>query len=170
MHGRRWFFQNIRNRQDDSEHEQCNERGSSGRENGRGTEETENNSEENIQVDWDEIIDNMLKLALRIGVSKEEFENITPHEFELMIEAYKEQQKHANYMMWVNGIYTMSALQASVGNMFKKKGTDPIKYFEEPLPIFEERKELTEEEKISEEKKLLLMLESMQFAFESNHK
>ena len=112
----------------------------------------------------------MLKLALRIGVSKEEFENITPHEFELMIEAYKEQQKHANYMMWVNGIYTMSALQASVGNMFKKKGTDPIKYIEEPLPIFEERKELTEEEKLSEEKKLLLMLESMQFAFESNHK
>ena len=112
----------------------------------------------------------MLKLALRIGVSKEEFENITPHEFELMIEAYKEQQKHANYMMWVNGIYTMSALQASVGNMFKKKGTDPIKYIEEPLPIFEERKELTEEEKISEEKKLLLMLESMQFAFESNNK
>ena len=111
----------------------------------------------------------MLKLALRIGVSKEEFENITPHEFELMIEAYKEQQKHANYMMWVNGIYTMSALQASVGNMFKKKGTDPIKYIEEPLPIFEERKELTEEEKLSEEKKLLLMLESMQFAFESNH-
>ena len=112
----------------------------------------------------------MLKLALRIGVSKEEFENITPHEFELMIEAYKEQQKHANYMMWVNGIYTMSALQASVGNMFKKKGTDPVKYIEEPLPIFEERKELTEEEKLSEEKKLLLMLESMQFAFESNHK
>ena len=112
----------------------------------------------------------MLKLALRIGVSKEEFENITPHEFELMIEAYKEQQKHANYMMWVNGIYTMSALQASVGNMFKKKGTDPIKYIEEPLPVFEERKELTEEEKLSEEKKLLLMLESMQFAFESNHK
>ena len=112
----------------------------------------------------------MLKLALRIGVSKEEFENITPHEFELMIEAYKEQQKHANYMMWVNGIYTMSALQASVGNLFKKKGTDPIKYIEEPLPIFEERKELTEEEKLSEEKKLLLMLESMQFAFEINHK
>ena len=112
----------------------------------------------------------MLKLALRIGVSKEVFENSTPHEFELMIEAYKEKQKDANYMMWVNGIYTMSALQASVGNMFKKKGADPIKYIEEPLPIFEERKELTEEEKLSEEKKLLLMLESMQFAFESNHK
>lgn len=110
----------------------------------------------------------MFKLALKIGVSKVEFEQCTPHELELMLEAYKEHQKHINYLMWVNGMYTMSALSATVGNMFKKKGAEPNKYFEEPLPVFEERKVLTEEEKITEEQKLLLTLEAMQNAFESN--
>lgn len=110
----------------------------------------------------------MFKLALKIGVPRNEFENCTPHELELMLEAYKEQQRHLNYMMWVNGMYTMSALSATVGNMFKKKGVEPNKYFEEPLPVFSERKELTEKEKITEEQKLLLTLEAMQRAFESN--
>ena len=112
----------------------------------------------------------MLKLALKIGVSKSEFENCTPHELELMLEAYKEQQRHLNYMMWVNGMYTMSALSATVGNMFKKKGAEPNKYFEEPLPVFNEREKLTEEEKVTEEQKLLLTLEAMQRAFESKKK
>ena len=87
---------------------------------------------------------------------------------EVMVEAYKEKQKHANYMMWANGMYTMSALSATVGNMFRKKGTEPNKYMEEPLPIFKERRELTEEEKHTEEQKLLLTLEAMQRAFEMN--
>lgn len=112
----------------------------------------------------------MFKLAMRIGISYDVFWNITPHELDIMLEAYKEQQRHINYMMWVNGMYTMAALSATVGNMFKKKGTEPNKYLEEPLPVFEERKELTEEEKLTEEQKLLLTLETMQRAFEMNKK
>lgn len=105
---------------------------------------------------------------MKIDISYELFWNITPHEMEIMVDAYKEQQKHANYMMWISGMYTMSALSATVGNMFRKKGTEPNKYLEEPLPVFEERKELTEEEKYTEEQKLLLTLETMQRAFEMN--
>ena len=99
---------------------------------------------------------------------------MTPKILSIIIEGRKQRIKekieYDNYISYIQGAYFADALKATVGNMFKKKGTDPIKYFEEPLPIFEERKELTEEEKLSEEKKLLLMLESMQFAFESNHK
>lgn len=105
---------------------------------------------------------------MQIEVPYDVFWNITPYEFGIMLDAYKEKQKHINYMMWVNGLYTLSALSASVGNMFKKKGAEPNKYLEEPLPVFEERKELTEEEKLSEEQKLLLTLEAMQRAFEMN--
>ena len=105
---------------------------------------------------------------MQIGISYELFWNISPHELEIMVAAYKEQQKHANYMMWVNGMYTMSALSATVGNMFRKKGTEPNKYIEKPLPVFEECKQLTKEEKITEEQKLLLTLEAMQKKFEMN--
>lgn len=107
---------------------------------------------------------------MQIGIPYDTFWSITPHELDIMFEAYKEKQKHLNYMMWVNGMYTMSALSATVGNMFKKKGAEPNKYLEEPLPVFEERRELTEEEKVSEEQKLLLTLETMQKAFELNRK
>ena len=110
----------------------------------------------------------MFKLAMQIGIPYDVFWNITPYELDIMLEAYREKQRHINYMMWVNGIYTMSALSATVGNMFKKKGAEPNKYLEEPLPVFEERKELTEEEKLTEEQKLLLTLEAMQRAFEIN--
>lgn len=105
---------------------------------------------------------------MQIDIPYDVFQNITPHELEIMIEAYKEKQKHMNYMLWVNGMYTISAMSASVGNMFKKKGSEANKYLEKPLPVFEERKELTEEEKITEEQKLLLTLEMMQKAFEAN--
>ena len=111
----------------------------------------------------------MLKLALRIGVSKEEFENITPHEFELMIEAYKEQQKHANYMMWVNGIYTMSALQASVGNMFKKNNSKPYEYPKKPYDL-NEKKELTEEELQKQRELFVAKLQVMKANFELSRK
>lgn len=121
-------------------------------------------------MDWNQTIDNMFRLAMTINIPYELFWNITPYEMEIMVDAYKEQQKHANYMMWVNGIYAMSALSATVGNMFRKKNTEPNKYMEEPLPVFKERKELTEEEKLTEEQKLLLTLETMQKAFELNRR
>ena len=35
--------------------------------------------------------------------------------------------------MWTMGQYVLSALTASVGNMFKKKGTKPTEYLKEPL-------------------------------------
>ena len=105
---------------------------------------------------------------MKINIPYELFWNITPHEMEIMVEAYKEQQKHVNYMMWINGMYTVSALAVTVGNMFRKKGTQPAKYMERPISLFEEQRELTEEEKLTEEQKLLLALKSMQSAFENN--
>lgn len=59
--------------------------------------------------------------------------------------AEKARQKRENYFAWLNGVYTLQALQASVGNMFKKKGSEPITYPEKPLAMTAEE---IEEEKI----------------------
>ena len=50
-----------------------------------------------------------------------------------------------NLEAWRDGQYMVSALSCTVGNMFRKRGTQPVKYLEEPLPLtqqeVEERKE-----------------------------
>ena len=107
---------------------------------------------------------------MKINIPYETFWNLTPCEFRIMFDAfnenYKEKKKDENFMLWLNGQYFSSALSATVCNMFRKKGSEPNKYFEKPIPIFEDKKELTAEDKKAEEQKLLLALESMQHAFE----
>lgn len=107
---------------------------------------------------------------MKIGVPYETFWNLSPYEFEIMFEGYVEQQKRENYMNWVNGIYTLSALTNALSGIFGKKGSKPVEYMKEPVPIFKEKpKELTEEEKKKEQEKILLMLQAMQVSFEANH-
>lgn len=40
-----------------------------------------------------------------------------------------------NVEAWRNGFYTASALSSTVGNMFRKKGSSPIKYMDRPIPL-----------------------------------
>ena len=105
---------------------------------------------------------------MKIGVPYDTFWHLSPYEFDVMVDGYIEQQKHQNYMNWTQGIYMVSALGATVGNMFRKNTSEQNKYMDKPLPLYEESKELSEDEKVSEEQKLLLALETMQMAFEQN--
>jgi len=43
-------------------------------------------------------------------------------------EAEKLRQERVNNEAWLNGIYTLSALQATVGNLFKEKNDKPFEY------------------------------------------
>lgn len=43
--------------------------------------------------------------------------------------------RRANVEAWRNGFYTASALSSAVGNMFRKKGSSPIKYMDRPIPL-----------------------------------
>ena len=43
--------------------------------------------------------------------------------------------RRANVEAWRNGFYTASALSSTVGNMFRKKGSSPIKYMDRPIPL-----------------------------------
>jgi len=83
------------------------------------------------------------------------------------------QLKDDNYKMWLQGAYFVSALNSSVGNMFKKKGAKAIEYEKEPFDIFAEKHlvitdEMTEDEKLNETNKLFNMLFDMQNQFEKS--
>ena len=105
---------------------------------------------------------------MRIGVPYETFWSLSPYEFEVVFDGYIEQQKHINYMNWINGGYTLSALISVLSGMFNKNGG--VEYRKEPIQIYKEKKkELTEEEKRKEQEKILLALQAMQVAYEANH-
>ena len=49
-------------------------------------------------------------------------------------------ERRANVEAWRNGFYTASALSSTVGNMFRKKGSKPIKYMDRPIPLTQKEK------------------------------
>lgn len=63
-------------------------------------------------------------------------------------EEYRE--KRANAEAWRMGLYMQSALQSTVGNMFRKKGAKPVEYLEEPLPLTVQEAEEREIRKAAE--------------------
>ena len=50
-------------------------------------------------------------------------------------------ERRANAEAWRNGFYMASALSSTVGNMFRKKGSKPIKYMDKPIPLTQKEKE-----------------------------
>lgn len=107
---------------------------------------------------------------MKIGVPYEVFWKLSPYEFEIIFDGYIEQQKQINYMNWINGGYTLSALTSALSQVFGKKGSKGVDYIKKPLPIYEtEEKELTEEQKVEEQEKILHMLQAMQVSFEASH-
>ena len=69
----------------------------------------------------------------------------------LMVRAFykadKLKQSKEDYMAWLTGVYIKNALEATVGNMFKSKGSDPIDYPKQPYSFDES----TEAEKSAQE-------------------
>ena len=50
-------------------------------------------------------------------------------------------ERRANAEAWRNGFYMASALSSTVGNMFRKKGSKPIKYMDRPIPLTQKEKD-----------------------------
>ena len=60
------------------------------------------------------------------------------------------------------GQYMMSAIQATVGNMFLKKGAPPVKYVTEPFPLTQEERDEREIRDAQErEQRLIERMEQM---------
>lgn len=64
--------------------------------------------------------------------------------------AYELKRVQRNQEMWLEGVYFMHAIEATVGNMLAGKKHTKIKYPDEPLPITQMEAEEREERKARE--------------------
>lgn len=68
----------------------------------------------------------------------------------LMVRAFYKanqlKQKIIDAEAWLHGMYVLRALDATVGNMFRKSGSQMAEYPERPLKSEDEEKPMTEEE------------------------
>jgi CRISPR/Cas system CMR subunit Cmr6 (Cas7 group RAMP superfamily) len=72
-------------------------------------------------------------------------------------QSYLLKRRVNNEEMWLNGIYTVHALQTALGNAFSKK---KHKYLEKPLDIFE-KTEAEKQQEIRQERQRLINFLSM---------
>ena len=112
-----------------------------------------------------------LPQALAIGISYEDFWNMNPRIINIHIEGYKKKQEkqleYDNYIAYLGGIYVRDALASTVGNMFSKKGHQPIEYPKEPYPVTQEQ---IEDKQERERQEFWASLHTMQANFELHHK
>ena len=86
---------------------------------------------------------------LSIGMTWDQYWNGDVWMVEAFREADKLRQQQRDVDAWLNGLYVMKAVYASVGNMLQGKGKKPIEYPEKPVFV-EATREKTEAEKEQE--------------------
>lgn len=90
-----------------------------------------------------------------------------------MIKADNEKRKYdfeyQNSIAYLHGRYMVEALDATVGNMFRKKTAKPHTYPEKPFEL-ENKKELTEEELQKQRELFMAKLMVMKSNFDLDHK
>lgn len=75
---------------------------------------------------------------MAIGMTYEQYWYGDPTMVRAFYEAHKLRLEHENELAWLYGAYTVKALDATVGNMFRKEGTQPSEYPKEPISIKKE--------------------------------
>lgn len=86
-------------------------------------------------------------------------------------DAFQKQREMQDEAMWINGLYTLEALNVVLGNFFAPKGAPPKEYRDTPIltEMREKNRILTEEEKQEQINILFGNLENMQKKFEAAH-
>lgn len=82
---------------------------------------------------------------ISIGMTPRQFWCGPPRLAKVYREAEKYRVRRRNEEAWRDGVYFMSALNATVMNSFRKKGTSPAEYMAEPLPLSESEVQQREE-------------------------
>lgn len=87
---------------------------------------------------------------MAIGMTYDEYWYGDP----LLVRAYYKadqlRRRRADEDAWLHGLYVLNALNATVGNMFRKSGQVPAEYPKEPFTMKEERQK--EQERAEKEK------------------
>ena len=86
---------------------------------------------------------------MAIGMTYEQYWYDDPLMVRAFYKAHELRRKMVDEEAWMSGLYVLGALNATVGNMFRKPGTTPAEYPPEPYFTKKERekREKTEEEK-----------------------
>lgn len=113
--------------------------------------------------------------ANAIGISWKEFWGMNPHIIKLLLKGHEEKLKEQDYIAWLQGQYTLSAVSVAVEHCLAGKKAKS-KYIEKQImqEIEEKqtknnRKTLTEEDKKKQTEQLFLKLRIMGANFNLNH-
>ena len=91
---------------------------------------------------------------MAIGMTYEQYWFDDP----LMVRVFRKadiiRQQRVNDEAWLYGVYVLHALDATVGNMFRKKGSKPSEYPQNPLSIGDEPEKKEEKKKKEESEEL----------------
>ena len=91
---------------------------------------------------------------LAIGMPLAEFWNGPPHNVYYYQQAHRYKVQEINQIAWIQGAYIKSALDATVGNLMKKKGAKANRYVEKPFDILPKTRQEKEAEEYENAKKL----------------
>lgn len=86
---------------------------------------------------------------MAIGMTYEQYWYGDPLMVRDFYKAWKIRQQQINEQAWLNGVYFMKALEATVGNAMRKQGSQAIEYPSKPLELY--KQEETEEQKFLRE-------------------
>jgi hypothetical protein len=99
---------------------------------------------------------------LAIGVPYNLFWHLTPNKLRSFMIAFEQQREYQDAQLWYMGQYVVSALNATVMNVFRKENAEKQTYIEKPIQHkseVSESKQLTEEEIIRQTQALFAQLE-----------
>lgn len=105
---------------------------------------------------------------MAMGMSYDEYWHGSAERTRAYRDAFELRTQQSNQQMWLQGVYMIHALNATVGNMLSSKSTK-ITYPDEPLPLTKKDK-LRQDEK-ARQKRFIAMKESMmRYAEQHNEK
>lgn len=86
----------------------------------------------------------------KLGMTEEQFWKSNPRIWKVWEEAHKQKVKEMNFLMYIQGVYELRAIQVALDHGFNGKKAKS-EYFDKPIQIYE----FTEEEKKQNEKEAL---------------
>ena len=100
---------------------------------------------------------------MAIGMTYEQYWYGDPLMVRAFYKANKLRRQREDENAWLYGMYVLNALNATVGNMFRKPGTEAAEYPSEPITIRAEREKRERTEQEQEQEALWAQAWMMQF-------
>ncbi len=98
---------------------------------------------------------------MAIGMSLAEFWDGSPQLVRYYREAHRLKMEEENQKAWVQGLYIKSALDSSLSQLFKKKGSKGVQYLEKPLEILEKSEKERKRDAVRERRRAVRAFEAL---------